>query len=83
MKKFLLQQQIKQLSNESGFADFQDIFNNTCTKGSLSENDNSYVFPLMQLAKLRVFGNNSFKLHSTSNIHLISKLFCHLQIVNI
>ena len=46
------------------------IFSNT--KGSLSECDNSYIFPLIQLAKVRVFGNSSFKLESDSNIHLIS-----------
>ena len=72
MKKFLLRQQIKLLSNESIFTDFQDIFKNDSTKGSLSENDNSYVFPLMELAKLRVFGNGSFKIDSKSNIHLIT-----------
>ena len=71
MKKFLLQQQIKLLSNESIFTDFHDIFKNNST-GSLSENDNAYILPLMELAKVRVFGNNSFKLDSMSNIHLIS-----------
>ena len=70
MKKFLQQQQIKMLYNEDTFADFQDICKSN-VKGSLSEGDNSYIIPLMQLAKIRVFGS-SFKLDSKSNIHLIS-----------
>jgi len=71
MKKFLLQQRIKSLSNDDVFEDFQELFDNT-SKGSLSETDNSYSFQLMELAKLRTFGTLSFKFHELNNIHTIT-----------
>jgi len=72
MKKFLLQQKIKSFSNDSIFEDFQDLFTDT-SKGSLGENDdNTYIFQLMQLAKTRTFGDHSFKFEKANNIHIIS-----------
>ena len=71
MKKFLLQQKIKSFSNDNVFENFQELFTDS-SKGSLSETDNSCIFQLMELAKVRTFRSLSFKFHELNNIHIIT-----------
>ena len=72
VKKFLLHQKIKSLSQEEFFSEFHEIISDNF-KGSLSESvESCFALKVMELAKLQSFENCSFKVDKYDDIHFIS-----------